>query len=95
MGVFGDDFVFDAAGMQPGLPFQHFKVVHHYGCTSSKFALRKLPLENADVALILSEFGGGESLDHSPLQADSRALTNVITLRTVLPKENTKKNVKL
>jgi hypothetical protein len=93
--VFGDDFVFDAVGMEPGSPFQRFKVVHHYGSTSCKFALRRLPLESADVALILSEFGVGESLDHSVLQADSRALTSVITLRTQLPKDIGKKKCKV
>jgi len=68
---------------ESGHEFRNIQVKHYVGPTSSKKALSALPLADADCALILAET---ESQDKSPVAADSRNLTSVITLRGVLPK---------
>jgi len=72
--------------------FKRIRVLHHFGPPTCTWALSQLPLERADYALILSESHGQ---DHSPLAADSKNLTSVINLRSLMPKDRSKKKCKV
>jgi len=67
-------------------------VAHHFGSPQFRWALRLLPLERADCAIILAET---LTKQDTPDAADSRSLTTVITLRAMMPKDKGKKKCKV
>mmetsp|Transcript_149414 Transcript_149414/g.271993 ORF Transcript_149414/g.271993 Transcript_149414/m.271993 type:complete len:841 (-) Transcript_149414:97-2619(-) len=75
-----------------GQYFKRIEVFHYYAPTTSEWGMKKLPFAMADCALILSECF---SKNDSPIKADSRSLTSVITLRRLMPKGKTHKSCKV
>jgi len=71
---------------------KRISVTQHYGSPQFRWALRLLPLERADCAIILAET---LTKQDTPDAADSRSLTTVITLRAMMPKDKSKKKCKV
>mmetsp|Transcript_4657 Transcript_4657/g.13093 ORF Transcript_4657/g.13093 Transcript_4657/m.13093 type:complete len:778 (-) Transcript_4657:81-2414(-) len=85
-------FAIAEAGDETTKTFKRIDVVHYFGSTTSKWAIKQLPLSSADCALILSE---SQTKNEALIAVDSRTLTSVITLRSLMPKDKTRKKCKV
>lgn len=73
----------DATLDSVGQYFKRIRIFHYFAPTASEWGMKKLPLAEADCALILSECF---SKSDTPIKSDSRSLTSIITLRRLMPK---------